>query len=127
MTKTLREALDQIDELLVDSVIGLELWCVLTAMRGPDNQQDWKLKTEFTAPLRTMAFPRFGAVAYTDSSTHRMYNQHDLQVGGTLEEPKIENLYEGDHFLHHMRTASWALHRSQREGEQKAKDEVLFT
>ncbi len=55
--KTLREALDQIQEMLSGKAYSAELWDVLVALRGPDSRNR-KLKHATTAIIRSAAFPK---------------------------------------------------------------------
>jgi len=55
--KTLREALDQIQEMLSGKAYSAELWDVLVALRGPDSRNR-KLKHATTAVIRSVAFPK---------------------------------------------------------------------
>jgi len=55
--KTLREALDQIQEMLSGKSYSADLWDVLVALRGPDSR-DRKIKNATTALIRTKAFPK---------------------------------------------------------------------
>ena len=55
--KTLREALDQIQEMLSGKAYSAELWDVLVALRGPDSRNR-KLKHATTAVIRSAAFPK---------------------------------------------------------------------
>lgn len=55
--KTLRDALDQIQEMLSGKAYSAELWDVLVALRGPDSRKrKWKYAT--TAIIRSAAFPK---------------------------------------------------------------------
>ena len=97
---TLRKALDQIDELLLDPAISSDLWAVLTALRGPDDE-DYELKVLYTAPLRTAAFPRFSVPAHNYlGEDHARFNKWGVQVGGELL-PSVERRPYGDHFIMH--------------------------
>lgn len=55
-----RQALDKIDSILLNLGSGalLEVWLVLTALRGPDNPKDAHLKDATTALIRAAAFPK---------------------------------------------------------------------
>lgn len=55
--KTLREALDQIQDLLDGHSFSADLWDVLVSLRGPDSR-DVKVKNATTAIIRTTAFPK---------------------------------------------------------------------
>jgi hypothetical protein len=55
--KTLRQALDQIQDMLDGQSFSAELWDILVALRGPDSRNR-KLKYATTAVIRQAAFPR---------------------------------------------------------------------
>jgi len=55
--KTLREALDAIQEMLSDKPYSADLWDVLVALRGPDCRNH-KLKMATTCVIRDAAFPK---------------------------------------------------------------------
>ncbi len=55
--KSLRAALDQIQEMLDGQNYSMDLWNILTALRGPDSRNK-KLKYATTALIRSAAFPR---------------------------------------------------------------------
>jgi hypothetical protein len=114
MTKKLREALDQIDELLLDPLLSRDLWDVLTALRGPDSENG-VLKVLYTAPLRSAAFPRFCVpTCYCGEDTG--FNRWSVQVGGEL--PSSAKVYPySEHFFAHVRSALIAIERKKSEGE----------
>jgi hypothetical protein len=55
--KNLRQALDAIQEMLLDRRYSAELWDLMVSLRGPDSR-DRKLKNCTTALIRTAAFPK---------------------------------------------------------------------
>jgi hypothetical protein len=55
--KNLRQALNQISDMLLDRRYSEDLWSVLTALRGPDSRNK-KLKYATTAVIRQAAFPK---------------------------------------------------------------------
>jgi hypothetical protein len=55
--KTLRHALDQIQDMLDGHSYSADLWDVLVALRGPDSR-DRKIKNATTALIRSAAFPK---------------------------------------------------------------------
>ena len=55
--KTLRQALDAIQEMLDGQPFSADLWDVLVALRGPDSR-DRKIKNATTALIRSKAFPK---------------------------------------------------------------------
>lgn len=57
MPRTLRAALDEIQDMLDGKSYSGELWDVLTALRGPDSRNR-KIKYATTAVIRSAAFPK---------------------------------------------------------------------
>lgn len=59
MTKTVRDVLRKIEDVLLksDGDDADDLWSVMTALRGPDNG-NFDLKERYTIPIRRLAFPR---------------------------------------------------------------------
>ncbi len=55
--KTLREALDRIQEMLTKQPYSADLWDILSAIRGPDSRNR-SLKRAATAVIRQAAFPK---------------------------------------------------------------------
>lgn len=55
--KSLRAALDQIQEMLSGKSYSAALWDILVSLRGPDSR-DRKLKHAATAVIRSAAFPK---------------------------------------------------------------------
>lgn|ERR1019366_2406285 len=55
--KTLRGALNQIQDMLSGKPYSEDLWNVLTGLRGPDSR-DRKLKSATTVVIRDAAFPK---------------------------------------------------------------------
>ena len=55
--KTLRQALDQIQDMLDGEPYSADLWDILVALRGPDSR-NVKLKNATTALVRSAAFPK---------------------------------------------------------------------
>jgi hypothetical protein len=55
--KTLRGALDQIQDMLSGKSYSEDLWNVLVGLRGPDSR-DRKLKSATTLVIRDAAFPK---------------------------------------------------------------------
>lgn len=65
MTKETKRVLNIIDEALVgaSTTTRRELWNILTALRGPDNDEG-KLKANTTARIRSAAFPLTAKAGY---------------------------------------------------------------
>jgi len=57
MPRTLRAALDQIQDMLDGRSYSADLWDILTALRGPDSRNR-KAKNATTALIRSAAFPK---------------------------------------------------------------------
>jgi len=55
--RTLRAALDQIQDMLDGRSYSADLWDILTALRGPDSRNR-KAKNATTALIRSAAFPK---------------------------------------------------------------------
>src|ERR1039458_1293987 len=55
--KTLRAALNQIQDLLDGKSFSADLWDILVALRGPDSRNR-KIKNATTALIRLAAFPK---------------------------------------------------------------------
>jgi hypothetical protein len=55
--RTLREALNQIQDMLDGRPYSAALWDILVALRGPDSRNR-KIKNATTALIRTAAFPK---------------------------------------------------------------------
>lgn len=73
ISQRVRKLLDEIDEVLAEGGSGYsfnprlstdasDLWQVLTALRGPDSENE-ELKSTTTAPIRQAAFPKCGRIA----------------------------------------------------------------
>lgn len=83
MTKVVRAALDQIEEILLKKgPDAANLWAILTALRGPD-ESDHKIRAELksqkTIPIRRRAFPRIAAQVDHASKEGAMFID-DVQV-----------------------------------------------
>lgn len=95
--RTLRQALDFIQEMLSDRSYSLELWNVLTALRGPDSRNR-KIKYATTALIRSAAFPKRPC--------------EDLSVFG-VDSPALaerrREIHDLNHFQEHAKDAFDAL------------------
>lgn len=58
MREELAGALRRIEDDLMNPVVGEDLWNVLSALRGPDEDANLPFKSRTTAVIRTAAFPR---------------------------------------------------------------------
>lgn len=121
MKPELRNALDTIGAML-ETDIGADLWSVLTALRGPDND-DMVLKERTTAPIRTLAFPNLAPshsygrnVGYgsgpAGTSVAMVVKGGDATVRLTAAEDSERLTAAGDsadHFINHVEAAAKAL------------------
>jgi hypothetical protein len=100
--KNLREALDQIQEMLRDRNYGLPLWGVLTALRGPDsNSTDIKMET--TIPIRMAAFPLLANDRASEVQQMAVFKSHLKTVTAAALATAGR---ESPHFADHARAAS---------------------
>lgn len=109
MKKTeLRKALDVIDRVLVkNDDTAAELWDVLSALRGPDDMKEYKLKAAGTVPIRRAAFPLTTEAVATSGFTNRA----DFTVS-TYQRPEDNNngTWSFDtHVVSHIKRAADAL------------------
>jgi hypothetical protein len=107
---TAREILDQIDKLLseADMTIALEVWNVLSALRGPDvDAYSNKIKATTTAVIRCAALPlSMKRELYVESSGVK-YSAFGM-VEPDLKKFDIRAASQtSDHFRTHVR---WAAH-----------------
>lgn len=109
MTKKLRVALDSIDNMLMDPQIGENLWAILSALRGPDGLDlggdEPDLKRIFTGPMRSAAFPKWGAVEF--KAGRNSYNKLGVVCSRDPLPSSLclEATHAEDHFLTHIRCA----------------------
>lgn len=79
--KNLRQALDQIQEMLDGQKYSMDLWNVLTALRGPDSR-DRKIKYATTALIRSAAFPKRPCEdlsVFGDDAPHLVERRREMQ------------------------------------------------
>jgi hypothetical protein len=99
--KTLREALDQIQEMLTDKTYSAQLWDVLVALRGPDSRnRKWKYAT--TAIIRSAAFPK-------RPCEERSIYGYDNKVLTKRRQDLFRNRKDQNHFRDHIVDAFVAL------------------
>jgi len=113
--KTAKEALDALDEFFVTADVSeaRNLWCVLSALRGPDSvdgQRDNTLKDNTTGVIRAVAFPRLA----------NLWEQGAIVVGATFTSHRrldsISTYFSFyNHFLSHIRDAKQVLQQMHRE------------
>lgn len=99
--KTLRQALDQIQEMLSGKAYSAELWDVLVALRGPDSR-DRKLKHATTAVIRSAAFPK------RPCEDRSVFGKDDARYA-TRRKNMISKRSDNAHFREHVRDAFAAL------------------
>ena len=99
--KTLRQALDLIQELLTDQPYSADLWDILVALRGPDSR-DRKIKYATTAVIRQAAFPR-------RPCEDRSIFGRDSRVLTKRRQDLFRSHSDHNHFREHVRDAFEAL------------------
>lgn len=104
--KTCSDVLEIIDVFLnKNNDESKTLWAVLTALRGPDNNEQGLLKDTTTAVIRTKAFPK----------TAIRYLNGESTTFGAIFAPKKRKFHPSlkinsfDHFLAHAKAAAKAL------------------
>lgn len=113
--ETVKEVLEIIDAFLMrDDHESRDLWRILTALRGPDND-DERLKKTTTAVIRSKAFPRChnkfsqgGAFYSVNGAIFAKREQLEAGVDHTIL-GSIEN--GGWHFASHIESAESALNK----------------
>jgi len=101
MPRTLRAALDEIQDMLDGKSYSGELWDVLTALRGPDSRNR-KIKYATTAVIRSAAFPK------RPCEERSVFGKDSAKLAKrrkSLFETKVDN----NHFREHVRDAFAAL------------------
>ena len=99
--KTLRGALDSIQEMLSGKPYSEDLWNILTGLRGPDSRNR-KLKTATTLVIRDAAFPKHPCSALSFFGRDRK----DLAVRRKKMYAKKE---DANHFREHVADAFQSL------------------
>lgn len=104
----LRAILDQIDDVLAgdDTETSVQLWDVLSALRGPDYRGNKDATTNY---IRHAAFPKMASLPSTDSI--RSYCGANARVNMILNNagPLILESYAHNHFYNHIDLAFVAL------------------
>ena len=115
---TLRELLNEIDEFLWQDIPRARgLWDILTALRGPDDEDLQDLKLATTGVVRTLAFPKTSTrhcetggplkAAFAYNSPIRLG-----ELAGERKEMALPTYYySSDHFRTHVARALSALER----------------
>lgn len=109
---TLAQKLDMIDEWLNErSNDAIFLWDILTALRGPDDDDPF-VKEQFTTKIRTRAFPKTATNSYTDKPfgipAYFASPDDDLKIDFA------ETPFSSSHFLNHVVHAVNALNAAKR-------------
>jgi hypothetical protein len=99
--KTLRQALDSIQEMLTDKPYSADLWDVLVALRGPDCRNH-KLKMATTAIIRDAAFPKH-------PTTLRSFYGQETRETVFRREQMFKHKQNRPHFREHIQDAMDAL------------------
>lgn len=102
MTLKVREVLDIIDGVLAGGAQDArELWNILTALRGPDDDgDDWLRKGKTTVHIRAAAFPKTARSADFEQATMKTDVKYDPTPGTKLHDW---------HFFGHIDRAADAL------------------
>ena len=118
MRRNVRVTLDQIEDILLrNDQDAIDLWNILTALRGADHRSDdlhgrplSKLST--TAPIRAAVFPRLAEFARRPTSDVHINAIFGLEGDKPSQEsvegdaPEIPFVTGDDHFLWHT-VAAW--------------------
>lgn len=115
MTETLRAELDRIEDFLMGPE-GAALAAILSALRGPDND-DRFLKSKTTLHIRRAAFPR---IAEESARSRNSWGDTEMNLGWVMfspfrqgtPEPPLEtslDLCWSKHFMRHIRSAVFSL------------------
>jgi hypothetical protein len=99
--KNLRQALNQISDMLSDRRYSEDLWSILTALRGPDSRNK-KLKYATTAVIRQAAFPKKPSALLSVYST-------DSEKLAKRRVELFTNRADFNHFREHVQDAFNAL------------------
>lgn len=107
MKKTeLRKALDAIDRVLVrNDDTAAQLWDVLSALRGPDNES-YIFKHDHIVPIRRAAFPQ---TAESVSETGGYTNRADFSEATFVQPATPDFMGTDGHIISHAKRAAWAL------------------
>jgi hypothetical protein len=95
--RTLRGALDQIQQLLTKQPYSANLWEVLSAIRGPDSRNK-RLKHATTTIIRTAAFPK-------RPCEERSFYGDDSAKKAEIRKRLFKNKEDNNHFREHVRDA----------------------
>lgn len=106
MTKNTRTLLKHLDEFFAtaDTESTREVWDVLTALRGPDNE-DSRLKYDTTARIRSKAFPRLAMRNEFEDVARAIFSTNLDRP----EKPKGIPYSTHPHFLSHVSMAARVL------------------
>lgn len=103
LTPRAKDILHQIADLLMDDPqAGVELWSVLSALRGPDLEEDAGFKETTTVPIRRAAFPRIAE--WVDANSKHGY-VHGLNFGTSGKFAESKRI-RSSHFRVHVKEAA---------------------
>jgi len=100
--KTLREALDTIQEMLSGNSYSADLWDVLVSLRGPDSRNK-KVKNATTALIRTAAFPLRPCLERS------VYATRDSKELAARRKSLFATKLDNNHFREHVKDSFAAL------------------
>lgn len=101
---TFKQMLDLTDRFLAAHTKdghGKKLWDVLSALRGPDQEDASSAKSAKTVPIRRAAFPLVTEVGRGQIPAHFGYREHTFTVA--------DNIHASAHFNNHAENAARAL------------------
>jgi hypothetical protein len=96
--KTLRQALDQIQDMLDGTAYSADLWDVLVALRGPDSR-DRKIKNATTVLIRSAAFPKQPCLERS------IFARNDTPELAGRRQKMFEGKQDFNHFREHVAAA----------------------
>lgn len=100
----IRRVLDQIEDALMHPIHGLDLWMILTALRGPDDESE-RLKAERTTWIRAHAFPRIARLAEESEFDGYWQGWAIGRLTTELDEFSPAQPHDAPHFLIHTQVA----------------------
>jgi len=102
--KTLRQALDAIEEMLTDKPYSAQLWDLLASIRGPDSRNR-KIKNATTCVIRSAMFP-------SRPCEERSIFGQDSERLAKRRRKLFRKRKDQNHFREHVRDAFLALELS---------------
>lgn len=93
------------DAILAENLsVRARVWCVLSAMRGPDKTCEYSKKNT-TAVIRQLAFPRLFADTSSESLVPLLCVGDDTQEAAKYRLAMASPWARGDHFVEHLLNA----------------------